>query len=273
MLQADDGSNPPVGGNSQQTKNNNEPPDDPFKGLDTDLLDEDGRKAIEEAKKRFLDLQGQAKTASAHQSRANALEQLAKEQQAVLQNLQTKAEPAPKTEEEEAIEALVKQNVPREVAVQIGKATAAVLKSNSESLAQKMRAEMQPMMAQVSIHQASSALHSLSHQSYMQDPEIVANLHSQAEQMVKAGQPVDANVLHNLALIEVGKKVMEGKITPKPAPTNPVATYVGMFGTPSFNGSMTQPQVQVKELSPELQAAMSSIEGKWATYTKKNKSK
>ncbi len=260
----------------QQQQQQQQEPADPFEGLDLELLPEDQRKLIEGVKAKMKDLSGQAASASALQSKADQLEHLAREQQALLQKLQTTTpSDKPLTAEEIVAKSLSESGVPAQVTKGMAPALAQSITTLVElQVAERMKG-LAPFAEQSNATAGFMAMQQLAGQPYMQHPEIVEAMKTHLGDMMKAGTPPNVQVLHNIGAMEFGKLAMSGKLgatptTPVPAATKPTVAdpMLTLFGIPSVPANTITPAT-TKAVSPEVAKSMESINAYWDKLTKK----
>lgn len=193
---------------AQQTQQSTPPPD-PFANVDLDLLDDNAKQAITQARTSLQRLQSEAQTASQHQSRADQLQAQIQQYEQQIQSLQqpgqTGTQPQAQTDEQKLAAYYQQNGLQKADAERVAKLNAGAFNIISEGIQAKMGTALSPVLGRVVQNTAQEAFLSVQQNDPMgmlQIPEVAQATYDQAQAMAGQGQMVDPRVISGIAKIK-----------------------------------------------------------------------
>lgn len=231
--------------------------DDPYAGVDMDLLDSTTKAAIEKSRITIANLRSQANQASTFQSEKDRLAAEVTRLQGEVEARQPKKEtPTEKTFEQELIDGWVEDGVDPKVAASMAKIQARAFDKFAKRTQTFVDSRVQPIQGSVAMQQATNVFEALSSESAVAealgDPEFAQEVWGKIEKYVQSTGEADPEVIENLAIIAAykrGTKATDPQQTPQrlttrqPVPVPAKVPTVGRFTFPGAGHKAAAPNV------------------------------
>lgn len=234
-----------TGGNTLPPQNNGAPDpnegNDPFNGIDPDLLEPTVRERIT---KLHQDAQNNQKLARQNQSEKD---RLAYELQRLQQAPASKSAPEEKDPdadiEENMVTEFMKMGVPQAQAMQLAKVQMISFKATRPHLVNTVQNQFAPMASAVNQNQAATAFQEAAAElDVMQDQQVSEAVWTIVHTMAEQGQAIDKSIVENLAYIQHGKK-QRAMQQQQPPVVPPMPGFRQTPPMPNFQTRMSHPGV------------------------------